>query len=60
MPASAWRRSATTLAGFFRRGDNPAFLAVACVPAQHQQRLAPLLRLITFELSEGRLELQLN
>lgn len=46
--------------GSWTRGDSPAFLAMARVPAQHQQQLAPLLRLIAVERSEGRFELQLN
>ena len=46
--------------GSWTRGDNPAFLAMARVPPQHQQQLAPLLRLIAVERGEGRFELQLN
>jgi general secretion pathway protein N len=46
--------------GSWTRGENPAFLAMARVPPQHQQQLAPLLRLIAVERGEGRFELQLN
>jgi general secretion pathway protein N len=46
--------------GSWTHGDNPAFLAMARVPPQHQQQLAPLLRLIAVERGEGRFELQLN
>ncbi|MEK6243842.1 MAG: type II secretion system protein N [Pseudomonadota bacterium] len=46
--------------GSWTRGDSPAFLAMAQVPPQHQQQLAPLLRLIAVERGEGRFELQLN
>lgn len=46
--------------GSWTRGENPAFLAMARVPAQHLQQLAPLLRLIAVERGEGRFELQLN
>ena len=46
--------------GSWTRGDNPAFLAMARVPPQHLQQLAPLLRLIAVERGEGRFELQLN
>ena len=46
--------------GSWTRGDNPAFLATARVPPQHQQQLAPLLRLIAVERSEGSFELQLK
>ena len=46
--------------GSWTRGDSPAFLAMARVPPQHQQQLAPLLRLIGVERGEGRFELQLN
>ena len=46
--------------GSWTQGDSPAFLAMARVPPQHQQQLAPLLRLIAVERSEGRFELQLN
>ena len=46
--------------GSWTRGDNPAVLAMARVPPQHRQQLAPLLRLIAVERGEGRFELQLN
>ncbi len=46
--------------GSWTHGDSPAFLAMARVPPQHQQQLAPLLRLIAVERGEGRFELQLN
>ena len=46
--------------GSWTRGDNPAFQAMASVPPQHRQQLAPLLRLIAVEREEGRFELQLN
>jgi general secretion pathway protein N len=46
--------------GSWTRGDNPAFLATARVAPQHQQQLAPLLRLIAVERSEGSFELQLK
>jgi len=41
-------------------GDSPAFLAMARVPPQHQQQLAPLLRLIAVERGDGSFELQLK
>jgi hypothetical protein len=46
--------------GSWTQGERPAFLAMARVPPQHQQELAPLLRLIAVERGEGRFELQLN
>ena len=46
--------------GSWTHGDSPAFLAIARVPPQHQQQLAPLLRLIAVERGEGRFELQLK
>ena len=46
--------------GTWSRGYRPAFLAMARVPAQHQQQLAPLLRLIAVERGAGNFELQLN
>lgn len=46
--------------GSWTHGDSPAFLAMARVPPQHQQQLAPLLRLIAVERGEGRFELQLK
>jgi hypothetical protein len=41
-------------------GDSPAFLAMARIPPQHQQQLAPLLRLIAVERGDGSFELQLK
>jgi hypothetical protein len=46
--------------GSWTRGDKPAFLVMARVPPQHQQQLAPLLRLIAVERGVGSFELQLN
>ena len=46
--------------GSWTQGNNPAFLVMARVPPEHQQQLAPLLRLIAIERGEGRFELQLN
>jgi general secretion pathway protein N len=46
--------------GSWTHGDSPAFLAMARVPPQYQQQLAPLLRLIAVERGDGRFELQLN
>lgn len=46
--------------GSWTRDHNPAFLAMASVPAQHQRQLAPLLRLIAVERRTGHFELQLN
>lgn len=46
--------------GSWTRGDSPAFLAIARIPPQHQQQLAPLLRLIAVERGDGSFELQLK
>ncbi|HEV8259156.1 MAG TPA: type II secretion system protein N [Burkholderiales bacterium] len=46
--------------GSWANGNHPVFLATARVPAQHQQQLAPLLRLIAVDRGEGSFELQLN
>lgn len=46
--------------GSWTHGDSPAFLAMAGVPPQYQEQLAPLLRLIAVERGEGRFELQLK
>ena len=46
--------------GSWTHGDSPAFLAIARVSPQHQQQLAPLLRLIAVDRGQGRFELQLN
>ncbi|MGH8768079.1 MAG: type II secretion system protein N [Burkholderiales bacterium] len=46
--------------GSWANGNHPVFLATARVPAQHQQQLAPLLRLIAVERGEGSFELVLK
>ena len=46
--------------GSWANGKNPVFLATAQVGAEHQQQLAPLLRLIAVERGEGNFELRLN
>ncbi len=46
--------------GSWTSGRNPVFQGTARVPQQHQQQLAPLLRLIAIERSEGSFELQLK
>ena len=46
--------------GSWANGNNPVFLATAQVAAEHQQQLAPLLRLIAVERGEGSFELRLN
>ena len=46
--------------GSWTRGGNPAFRAMALVPIQYREQLAPLLRLIAIEREEGHFELQLN
>jgi general secretion pathway protein N len=46
--------------GSWPGGATPAFLATARVPAQLQQQLAPLLRLIAVERGDGRFELRLE
>jgi general secretion pathway protein N len=46
--------------GSWTRGSSPAFLALAQVPPQHRQQLAPLLRLIAVERGEGSFELRLD
>ncbi len=46
--------------GSWTHGDSPAFLAMARVPPQHQQQLAPLLRLIAVERGAGSFELSSN
>ena len=46
--------------GSWTQGDSPAFLATARVPVQHQQLLAPFLRLVAVERGEGSFELQLK
>lgn len=46
--------------GSWTRGARPVFLGMASVPPQHQQQLAPLLRLIAVERGAGSFELRLN
>lgn len=46
--------------GSWTQGGSPAFLAMAHVPPQHQQQLAPLLQLIAVERGAGSFELQLK
>lgn len=46
--------------GSWTSGRNPVFLATARISPQHQQQLAPLLRLIAVERSDGSFALQLN
>jgi general secretion pathway protein N len=46
--------------GSWTYGDKPVILATARIAPQHQQQLAPLLRLIAIERSDGSFELQLN
>ena len=46
--------------GSWANGSRPVFLATANVPAQYQQQLGPLLRLIAVHRGEGSYELQLN
>ncbi len=46
--------------GSWKRGSNPEFLGTARVPLQQEKQLAPLLRLIAVERSQGRFELNLN
>jgi general secretion pathway protein N len=46
--------------GSWRSGRQPAFSAIAQVPPDFRQRLAPFLRLIAVERGAGRFELQLN
>ncbi len=46
--------------GSWQNGGIPAFTATARVPPQHQQQLAPLLRLIAVERGDGSFELQLK
>ena len=46
--------------GTWSHGAPPSFLAIARVPAQHQEQLAPLLRLIAVERGAGIFELQLK
>lgn len=46
--------------GSWTGGRNPVFLGTARVPPQYQQQLAPLLRLIAVERSDGSFTLQLK
>jgi len=46
--------------GSWTHGARPAFAGMAGVPPQHQQQLAPLLRLIAVERGAGSFELRLN
>ena len=46
--------------GSWTQGARPVFLGMAGVPPQHQQQLAPLLRLIAVERDAGSFELRLN
>jgi len=46
--------------GTWLNGASPSFLVTAGVPAQHQEQLAPLLRLIAVERGAGSFELSSN
>jgi general secretion pathway protein N len=46
--------------GSWASGGNPAFLGTARIPPEHLQQLAPLMRLIAVERSQGNFELQLK
>ena len=46
--------------GTWANGAAPSFLATARIPAQHQQQLSPLFRLIAVERGAGTFELQLK
>jgi len=46
--------------GSWTPSSRPVFLGMANVPPQHEQQLAPLLRLIAVERGAGQFELQLN
>ena len=46
--------------GEWSYGQKPVILATARIPSQHQQQLAPLLRLIGVERNDGSFELQLK
>ena len=46
--------------GAWKSGARPAFLGSARVAPQHQQQLAPLLRMIALERADGSFELQLK
>lgn len=46
--------------GSWTSGRNPVFLATARIPPQHQQQLAPLLRMIAVERGDGSFALELK
>lgn len=46
--------------GSWASGGDPAFLGAARVPPEYLQQLAPLMRMIALERSEGNFELQLR
>ena len=46
--------------GSWRNGGNPGFLAVARIPPQHREQLAPFLRLIAVERTDGSFELKID
>jgi hypothetical protein len=46
--------------GIWSSGAPPSFLATARVPEQHQEQLAPLLRLIAVERGAGNFEFSSN
>jgi general secretion pathway protein N len=46
--------------GSWSNGGAPSFLATARVPAQHQEQLSPLFRLVAVERGTGTFELRLN
>jgi len=46
--------------GTWSNGGPPSFLATARVPAQHQEQLSPLFRLVAVERGAGTFELRLN
>jgi general secretion pathway protein N len=46
--------------GSWAKGGPPVFLATARIPPQHQEQLAPLLRLVAVERGDGSFELQVK
>jgi general secretion pathway protein N len=46
--------------GTWSNGDPPSFLATARIPAQHQEQLSPLFRLIALDRGAGSFELSSN
>ncbi len=46
--------------GSWAKGGTPVFLATARIPPQHQEQLAPLLRLVAVERGDGTFELQIK